>query len=141
MIVGICSGFNVEEVQYKNINFAVWDVGGQEKIRALWRYYFEGTHGIIFVVDSNDTRQDRLEAAKNELHRLLQDDQLRDAVLLIYVNKQDLPRAMSAAELTEKLSLYSIRNRPWYIQACCANSGDGIYEGLNWMADALLKIK
>ena len=26
-------GFNVEQVDYKNISFTVWDVGGQDKIR------------------------------------------------------------------------------------------------------------
>ena len=45
-------GFNVETVKYKNINFTVWDVGGQDKIRALWRHYYNNTEGIIFVVDS-----------------------------------------------------------------------------------------
>lgn len=47
-------GFNVETVEFKNISFTVWDVGGQDKIRPLWRHYFSNTHGIIFVVDSND---------------------------------------------------------------------------------------
>jgi hypothetical protein len=49
-----CSGFNVETVEYKNISFTVWDVGGQDKIRRLWRHYYQNTQGIIFVVDSND---------------------------------------------------------------------------------------
>ena len=50
----IISGFNVETVEYKNISFTVWDVGGQDKIRPLWRHYFQNTQGLIFVVDSND---------------------------------------------------------------------------------------
>ena len=41
-------------MDYKNINFTVWDVGGQDKIRPLWRHYYQNTQGIIFVVDSND---------------------------------------------------------------------------------------
>ena len=36
-------GFNVETVEYKNISFTVWDVGGQDKIRPLWRHYFCNT--------------------------------------------------------------------------------------------------
>ena len=47
-------GFNVESVEYKNISFTVWDVGGQDKIRPLWRHYYQNTQGVIFVVDSND---------------------------------------------------------------------------------------
>lgn len=37
------TGFNVETVEYKNICFTVWDVGGQDKIRPLWRHYFQNT--------------------------------------------------------------------------------------------------
>merc|ERR1712196_150354 len=55
-------GFNVETVEYKNISFNVWDIGGQDKIRKLWRYYYQNTQGLIFVVDSND--RDRIEDAR-----------------------------------------------------------------------------
>lgn len=83
------SGFNVETVEYKNIQFTVWDVGGQDKIRPLWRHYFQNTQGIIFVVDSND--RDRVVEAREELQRMLNEDELRDAMLLVFANKQDLP--------------------------------------------------
>ena len=95
-------GFNVETVEYKNISFTVWDVGGQDKIRPLWRHYFNNTQGLIFVVDSND--RDRVGEARDELHRMLAEDELRDAVLLVFANKQDLPNAMSAAEITDKVT-------------------------------------
>jgi len=212
-------GFNVETVEYKNISFTVWDVGGQDKIRPLWRHYYQNTQGIlthvlthlpilthsfthlltysfthslihslthlglIFVVDSND--RERIDAARDELHRMLNEDELRESVLLVFANKQgtlilthlltyslihsfthsptylltyslthslthllihslthsptylltclltlDLPNAMSAAEMTEKLGLHGLRHRQWYIQACCATTGDGLYEGL-----------
>merc|ERR1712099_228399 len=55
-------GFNVETVEYKNLRFTVWDVGGQDKIRPLWRHYYQGTNGLIYVVDSND--RDRVENAR-----------------------------------------------------------------------------
>ncbi|XP_059991064.1 ADP-ribosylation factor 2 isoform X1 [Lagenorhynchus albirostris] len=79
-------GFNVETVEYKNISFTVWDVGGQDKIRPLWRHYFQNTQGLIFVVDSND--RERVNEAREELTRMLAEDELRDAVLLVFVNKQ-----------------------------------------------------
>ena len=85
----ISIGFNVETVEYKNIQFTVWDVGGQDKIRPLWRHYFQNTQGIIFVVDSND--RDRIVEAREELQRMLNEDELRDALLLVFANKQDLP--------------------------------------------------
>lgn len=50
---------------------------------------------------------------------------------------QDLPNAMNAAEITDKLGLHSLRHRNWYIQATCATSGDGLYEGLDWLANQL----
>jgi small GTP-binding protein len=81
-------GFNVETVEYKNISFTVWDVGGQDKIRPLWRHYFQNTQGLIFVVDSND--RERIGEAREELMRMLAEDELRDAVLLIFANKQVL---------------------------------------------------
>ncbi|KAG8138677.1 hypothetical protein E2320_001474 [Naja naja] len=111
-------GFNVETVEYKNISFTVWDVGGQDKIRPLWRHYFQNT-------------QERVNEAREELMRMLAEDELRDAVLL------DLPNAMNAAEITDKLGLHSLRHRNWYIQATCATSGDGLYEGLDWLSNQL----
>ncbi|XP_019856719.1 PREDICTED: uncharacterized protein LOC100633329 [Amphimedon queenslandica] len=132
-------GFNVETVEYKNISFTVWDVGGQDKIRPLWRHYFQNTQGLIFVVDSND--RERATEAKEELARMLNEDELRDACLLVFANKQDLPNAMNAAEVTDKLGLHSLRQRNWYIQATCATSGDGLYEGLDWLTNELKNIK
>ncbi|VDL87781.1 unnamed protein product, partial [Nippostrongylus brasiliensis] len=114
VIVVIFQGFNVETVEYKNISFTVWDVGGQDKIRPLWRHYFQNTQGLIFVVDSND--RERVGEAREELMRMLAEDELRDAVLLVFANKQDLPNAMNAAEVTDKLGLHTLRNRSWYIQ-------------------------
>ena len=107
-------GFNVETVEYKNISFTVWDVGGQDKIRPLWRHYFQNTEGLIFVVDSND--RERIAEARDELNRMLAEDELREAVLLVFANKQDLPHAMNPAEITDKLGLHNMRNRNWYIQ-------------------------
>ena len=89
-------GFNVETVEYKNIQFTVWDVGGQDKIRPLWRHYFQNTQGIIFVVDSND--RDRVVEAREELQRMLNEDELRDALLLVFANKQDLPVRTTLSE-------------------------------------------
>lgn len=85
-------GFNVETVIYKNTKFNVWDVGGQDKIRPLWRHYFSGTQGLIFVVDSND--RDRIDEARTELSRIIQDREMKDALLLVFANKQDVRTGM-----------------------------------------------
>merc|ERR1712086_327914 len=128
-------GFNVESVKYKNINFTVWDVGGQDKIRPLWRHYFQNTQAIIFVVDSND--QDRISEAREELNRMLNEDELRDALLLVFANKQDLPDALNASEITDRLQLHHLGSRTWFLAATCANSGEGLMEGLDWLSQQL----
>ena len=125
-------GFNVETVEYKNISFTVWDVGGQDKIRLLWRHYYQNTQGLIFVVDSND--RDRIDDAREELHKMLAEEELRDSVVLVFANKQDLPGAMTAPEVTDKLGLQTLRGRQWFIQSTCATTGDGLYDGLDWLS-------
>ncbi|CAL8094740.1 unnamed protein product [Calicophoron daubneyi] len=128
-------GFNVETVEYKRINFTVWDIGGQSIIRALWRHYYHNTQGVIFVVDSSDP--ERFDLARNELHSLMKEDELRDVPLLVFANKRDLPQAMSTTAVAEKLELRSLQSRSWFIQSSCATSGSGIYEGLDWLCDKL----
>eukprot|EP00483_Globobulimina_turgida_P000827 UN00828 len=141
-------GFNVETVEYKNIEFTVWDIGGQHLIRPLWRHYYQGTEAVIFVVDSNDS--DRIDGGKNDfnddnvrdqLHSMLDDDLLQDSVLLILANKQDLPNAMGINQITEKLKVNQLKNRDWYVQGTCATTGDGLYEGLDWLSKTLTNKK
>ncbi|KAM9362295.1 uncharacterized protein ABDE67_000331 [Symphorus nematophorus] len=129
-------GFNVETVEYKNISFTVWDVGGQTIIRPLWRHYYTNSQGLIFVVDSNDP--ERIKEAADELHRVLEEEELRDVAVLVLANKQDLPRAMSVCDITEALGLSGV-SQPWFIQASCAVNGSGLVEGLDWLSDQILK--
>ena len=124
-------GFNVETVSYKNIALTCWDVGGKDKIRPLWRHYYQNTQALVFVLDSND--RDRVGEARDELHRMLNEEELVGAALLVYANKQDLPNAMSVAEITDKLGLHSLRQRKWYIQSSCATTGHGLYDGFEWL--------
>ena len=102
----------------------------------------QNTQGIIFVVDSND--RDRIDdssgcddSAKEELHRMLAEDELRGVPLLVFANKQDLPNAMSVNEITERLGLNILKNREWYIQSACTVTGDGLYEGLDWIINVI----
>lgn len=99
--------------------------------------------------------RDRIDEARQELHRIINDREMRDAIILIFANKQDLPDgefpvhftcflrefhdflnlfvAMKPHEIQEKLGLTRIRDRNWYVQPSCATSGDGLYEGLTWL--------
>ncbi len=129
-------GFNVETLEYKGLIFTVWDVGGQDKIRVLWRHYYTGTDGLIFVVDSND--RERVEEASEQLQKMLEEDQLKNVVLLVFANKQDIPGAMKPSEVTDKMNLKELK-RSWLLQGTCATNGQGLKEGLDWMANELLK--
>lgn len=131
-------GFNTEEFQYKNVKFSMWDVGGQERIRALWKYYYQGAHAIIFMVDSSD--HDRLEEARDQLHQMLCDDLLQSVSVLILANKQDLPRASSVTTVAEKMNVTSLPHAvKWRIEGTNAVSGEGIYEALDWLSQNLPK--
>jgi small GTP-binding protein len=132
-------GFNVETLDYKGLNLTVWDVGGQDKIRVLWKHYYQNTDGLIFVVDSND--KDRVDDAAEELKKMLNEDELKDCVVLVMANKQDLSGAMSPNEVTEKLGISQIKGRQWLVQGTSATTGQGLKEGLDWMAGVLLKKK
>lgn len=111
----------------------VWDLGGQESLRPSWTTYFRGTHAVIAVIDSTDRA--RISIMKDELFRLLSHGDLEHTVVLVFANKQDLKDAMSPSEITDTMSLHSIKNHDWHIQACSALTGDGLYDGLGWIAE------
>ena len=121
------SGFNAETVEIGKLKMSIFDVGGQDLIRPLWKHYYLNTDVVIFVVDSCD--RERLGLAEEELQKMMAEPELNKAVLLVYANKQDLPNPMTSSELVKGLSLDRL-NGIWRIQACSATNGNGIYEGI-----------
>lgn len=67
-------GFNIKTIEHRGYTLNVWDVGGQKSLRSYWRNYFESTDGLVWVVDSADRM--RLDACKEELGKLLQEERL-----------------------------------------------------------------
>ncbi|GMF05612.1 hypothetical protein B5S28_g4248 [[Candida] boidinii] len=128
-------GFNVETLNYKNISINMWDLGGQTSIRPYWRCYYANTAAVIFVVDSTD--RDRMDVAKKELHLMLKEEELTDAALLVFANKQDQPGALTAAEVSKSLGLVELKDRSWSIVASSAIKGEGLTEGLDWLIDVI----
>ena len=128
-------GFNVETMEYKRLKITMWDIGGQDKIRVLWKHYFSNTDCIIYVVDSSDI--DRVEESAEELKKMLSDPELDNASLLVYANKQDMYGALSPQVITEKLELNQIKNRKWMVQGSSATNGSGLLEGLDWIAKVI----
>ena len=101
----------------------------------LWRHYYSNTDGLIFVIDSQD--EARIEEAREELHGIIGAPEMAGAALLVLANKQDMPKAMSPAKVAERLGLHTLRGRQWHVNGACATNGDGLYEGMDWMADTL----
>ncbi|KAG8461114.1 hypothetical protein KFE25_003683 [Diacronema lutheri] len=128
-------GFNVETVQYKNLRFQVWDLGGQTSIRPYWRCYYQNTNAIIYVVDSADS--ERMGISKQELVTMLEEEELKDAALVVFANKQDLPNALKQEQIAEQLGLAGLKNRQWAIFKTSAIKGDGLYDGLDWLVNTL----
>lgn len=126
-------GFNVETVKHKNVSFAVWDCGGQERIRPLWRHYFTGTNALIYVVDSSD--HDRLDESKKELLRVISDKELSECMLIVLANKQDVTGAIKPKELIERFDLNKLPgNHTWSVIPTVATDGTGLMETLSWIS-------
>uniref|UniRef100_A0A1I7UHM9 ADP-ribosylation factor-like protein 5B n=1 Tax=Caenorhabditis tropicalis TaxID=1561998 RepID=A0A1I7UHM9_9PELO len=128
-------GSNVEEVSYRNLDFVIWDIGGQESLRKSWSTYYIQTDVVIVVIDSSDST--RLPVMKEQLHNMLQHEDLTRAHVLVLANKQDLPEAMNPAEVSTQLGLQTLRGRKWQINGCCAVKGEGLPEALEWIANNL----
>jgi ADP-ribosylation factor protein 1 len=139
-------GFNVETVEYKRLRLTTWDIGGQMAVRRLWRHYYQNVQGLIFVIDSKDIdrlgshkdSEDKTDTVRDELARLVAEDDLRGVPILLYANKQDIYGALEPQQIAERLGLNSLlRGRQWFIQGATATSGLGIFEGLDWLASEL----
>ena len=156
-------GFNVEELEHAGAKLVCWDTGGCDKIRPLFRHYFQGTEVLIWWIDSNDReRMTGPGSAQYEVHYtrysthqcpqlddfvfcvlspsqlgiLAAEAELREyvKVCIIACNKQDLPNAMTCAEISAALDLPRIMANvpyPWHIVPVCATSGEGLHEMLD----------
>ncbi|KAJ8290635.1 hypothetical protein GJAV_G00015580 [Gymnothorax javanicus] len=138
-------GFNTEKVRVtlgcsRTVTFHFWDVGGQEKLRPLWKSYTRCTDGIIFVVDSVDA--ERMEEAKTELHKIVRLSENQGVPVLVVANKQDLRNSLALGEMEKLLALSELGSAsPWHLQPACAIIGDGLTEGLERLHDMILKRK
>lgn len=136
-------GFNTEKIKLSNgtakgISCHFWDVGGQEKLRPLWKSYSRCTDGIIYVVDSVDV--DRLEEAKTELHKVTKFAENQGTPLLVIANKQDLPKSLPVAEIEKQLALHElIPATTYHVQPACAIIGEGLTEGMDKLYEMILK--
>jgi len=138
-------GFNCEKIQVESssgrtCNFTVWDVGGQDKTRPLWKSYSRKSDGIIYVVDSTD--KERLEEAKIELMKLLKSPETTGLPVVILANKQDLPGSLTCNDIEKALAMHELRqNQLWHVAPTCGVTGEGLEEAVEKMADLIEKRK
>lgn len=133
-------GFNVETLSpMKGLTLTVWDMGGQDRMRPLWRMYLRGTDGVIFVVDSAD--RERIPEAREELMRVLDTQEMKHVPLVVIANKQDLRGALDTDQLSKWLGLNDMHSRRWIIQDACATSGHGICESMESLAKLVKEYK
>ncbi|ELU16057.1 hypothetical protein CAPTEDRAFT_199849 [Capitella teleta] len=138
-------GFNCEKVRgtvgkAKGVSFMIWDVGGQDKVRPLWRSYTRSTDGIVFVVDSVD--KERLEEARVELLRTTRAPETATVPVLVLANKQDLPGSLDVSQIEKAMGLHELSSsssRVWSIQPACAITGEGLDEALEYLYQMILK--
>ncbi|KAJ2016582.1 Arf GTPase arl1 [Coemansia sp. S680] len=104
-------------------------------IRPYWRCYYANTDAVIYVVDSCD--RDRIGTSRDELASMLGEEELQEAALLVFANKQDMKGAMSSAEVSEALGLPRLKSRQWAIYKTSALKGEGLDEGLDWLVNAI----
>lgn len=128
-------GFNIEEVSVGNLSIKMWDLGGQEQLRALWPHYFGQADGVVFVIDSSD--QNRIETAKTELHTLMSHKELNEKPFLILANKQDLPMALNKEDMTAALNLKAVTWLKWQVVECSAIKNNRAKLGLEWLAEQI----
>ncbi|CAJ1075333.1 ADP-ribosylation factor-like protein 4D [Xyrichtys novacula] len=140
-------GFNMERIKVTMGNsktnatmLQVWDVGGQDKLRPLWKSYTRRTDGLVFVVDAAET--ERMEEAKVELNRITRSAENQGVPVLVLANKQDLVGAMSASEVEKVLGLHELSSSTLHhTQGCSALDGQGLQLGLEKLYEMILKRK
>lgn len=134
-------GMNKEVVRVDGMDFELYDVGGLEKVRALWRTYSKEANGVAYVVDSSDP--DRLPQAAEELKKLFFGDKRKkslivpDIPLLVFANKQDLPNAVSIETVAKELDLHDLPVRNFRVMPTVATEGENLRDGLKWMVEQL----
>nr|XP_002131392.1 ADP-ribosylation factor 6-like [Ciona intestinalis] len=134
-------GFNVETVTpCKGLTLTIWDIGGQDKIRQLWKHYYTSTEGLIYVVDSADDT--RFGEAASELNAILNEHNMVKIPLVVLANKQDLPGAVTSKEMEGILQLNELSpDYMWHVQECCASKGTGVFEAMSVLAKFIKKQK
>ncbi|GCC32379.1 ADP-ribosylation factor-like protein 15 isoform X3 [Chiloscyllium punctatum] len=134
------TGFSIKAVPFQNAILNVKELGGADNIRKYWSRYYQGSQGVVFVLDSASSEDD-LETARNELHSALQHPQLCTLPFLILANHQDKPAARSLQEIKKYFELEPLaRGQQWILQPCSVENMDAVREGFSQFISLLEEI-
>jgi len=134
-------GFHVEILFYMRlIKIISWDIGcWASRVKKLYEYYYPNIDGIIFIIDSHD--KDRFDDAIECFQEILEADELKNCPILIMANKQDMNETLSSDEISLFLKNEKYKDRKWSIIKTSGINGQGLEEGMQWMASAIREIK
>mmetsp|Transcript_52987 Transcript_52987/g.129948 ORF Transcript_52987/g.129948 Transcript_52987/m.129948 type:complete len:185 (+) Transcript_52987:87-641(+) len=133
--------FNHEEIKYNGVEYQIYDIGGLDKLRPLWKQYSKEANGYVFVLDAAD--RGRATVASQELQKFYSGEGTKkgaanpDNPLLVYANKQDLPDAMNAEEVEKLLDLASLPVSAFKVFPCCGKTGENLRAGLDWLTEVI----
>lgn len=126
-------GFNVETLEpIEGLRLHVWDIGGQDKLRGIWKFYIKNCEGLFYVVDSSD--RERIELARNELYNLLDFEDMKQIPVIIIANKQDIETSMTLNDIETLMKLNEIQN-PYHLYGTCATTGEGLLKAFSHMTE------
>uniref|UniRef100_A0A8C5M197 ADP-ribosylation factor-like protein 15 n=1 Tax=Leptobrachium leishanense TaxID=445787 RepID=A0A8C5M197_9ANUR len=131
------TGFSIKVVPFQSAILNVKELGGAANIRKYWSRYYQGSQGVIFVLDSASSEED-LETARNELHSALQHPQLCTLPFLVLANHQDKPAARSLQEIKKYLELEPLaRGKRWILQPTSLEDTESVRDSFTMLINLL----
>ncbi|XP_077141284.1 ADP-ribosylation factor-like protein 15 isoform X1 [Ranitomeya variabilis] len=131
------TGFSIKAVPFQSAILNVKELGGAANIRKYWSRYYQGSQGVVFVLDSASSEED-LETARNELHSALQHPQLCTLPFLILANHQDKPAARSVQEIKKYFELEPLaRGKRWILQSTSLDNIEAVKVSFSMLINLL----
>lgn len=124
-----------EQVKIFNITFNVFDVGGHNAVRKLWKNYTHGVDCVIFIIDASDVY--RIDDVKKELYSFLSDDNIKNIPILILGNKIDINPSFKHNELEQILSIDK-NNDKIKLFMCSLFLRINIKQSLEWLSTKII---
>ncbi|KAJ8102308.1 ADP-ribosylation factor family-domain-containing protein [Lipomyces tetrasporus] len=134
-------GQNVGHITINNMNLKIWDVGGQENLRTLWKAYYAECHAIVFVVDSTDRA--RIEECRDTLRTIVTHQDTEGIPVLMLANKQDRDDSLEVEDIKEIFNKIAehLGARDSRVLPISALKGTGVKEAADWLTIRLARNK